>query len=235
MAVCEIILKEPGVIWSVADVCDRLPSGHGPSAETVRATLYVLAAEGIVQEIRVGNTLKFRLGALGETRLRSVMEGWIGARPRATPTQPDPVRHAAMVTQIGRRLWLSTSSDHRCELEPDASMSGCRWCEEHALMLVAQGDRHPASVLTMMGALVSGTAGLVCDAVAFVLRGSVRTLVLDASGVLTVDPSALQTVGGLQRSASIDRRSLLVHHRTPTSPVGQRFQDAGILGRATRT
>lgn len=235
MAVCDIILKEPGVTWTVTEVCDRLPSGQGPSAETVRATLYVLAAEGIVQEMRVGNTLKFRLGRPGEARLRTVMEGWVGGRPRAMPTQPDPVRHATMVSQIGRRLWLSTSAGHRCDDVPDASASGCRWCEEHALMLVAQGDRHAASVMTMMGALVSGTTDLVCDAVAFVLRGPVRTLVLDASGVVTVDPPALQTVSGLQRNASTERRSLLVHHRQPASLIAQRFREAGILGRPTPT
>jgi hypothetical protein len=194
----------------------------------VRATLYVLAAEGIVQELRVGNTLKFRLDGIGEARLRAVMDGWGGGGGEPPPA----TRHATMVTQVGRRMWLSSSADHRCDDKPDAT--GCRWCDEHALMLVAQGDRHAASVMAMMGALVSGTAGMVCDAVAFVLRGPVRTLVLDASGVVTVDPSALQTVGGLQRSASIDRRSLLIHHRQPNSVIGQRLRDAGVLNRVTR-
>jgi hypothetical protein len=226
MAVCEIILAEPGFTWTVTDVCQRLRSGPGPSIETVRATLYVLAAEGILHELRTGNTLKFRLGETGEARLRAVMAGWGGGEP------PPPTRHATMVTQVGRRMWLSTAADHRCDDKPDAT--GCRWCDEHALMLVAQGKDHAASVMAMMGALVSGTAGLVCDAVAFVLRGPVRTLVLDASGVVTVDPAALQTVGGLQRSASIDRRSLLIHHRKPNSIIGQRLRDAGVLNQVTR-
>ena len=85
--------------------------------------------------------------------------------------------------------------------------------------------------MSMVGALVSGTANLVCDAVTFVLRGSVQTLVLDASGVVTVDYPALATVRGLQRSASAECRSLRVHHREPTSVIGQRFREAGILSR----
>jgi hypothetical protein len=235
MAVCEIILTEPGVTWAVTDVCDRLRSRQVslaktiPSAETVRATLYVLAAEGILQEMRSGNTLRFRLDGPGAVRLRATMERWSGEQVRG----PNQVRQATMVTQIGRRMWLSTSADHRCEEMPDASASGCRWCEEHALMVVAQGDGRAAGVMSMMGALVFGTAGVVCDAVAFVLRGPVRTLVLDASGVVTVDAPALQTLGGLQRSASIERRSLLVNHKRPTSLIGQRFRDAGVLGRIT--
>jgi len=39
---------------------------------------------------------------------------------------------------------------------------------------------------------------------------------------------------GLQRSASIERRSLLIHHRQPSSVIGQRFRDAGVLNRLTR-
>ena len=85
--------------------------------------------------------------------------------------------------------------------------------------------------MSMMGALVSGTASLVCDAVAFVLRGSVRMLVLDASGVITVDYPALATVRELQRGAAVERRSLRVHHREPSSLIGQRLREAGVLSR----
>src|SRR5262245_18758416 len=133
IAVCEVILNEPGIAWSVAEVCDRLRSGHAPSAETVRATLYVLAAEGIVREMRVGNTLRFSLDAPGAARLRTVMQAW-GCDP--TVTRPDPVSHVTMMTQTGRRLWLSTSADHRCvrtEARTGPPASRCRWCDEHAL------------------------------------------------------------------------------------------------------
>ena len=236
IAISEVILNEPSATWTVAEVCGRFRGRNGPSAETVRATLYVLATEGILRETRVGNTLRFSLDAPGAARLRTVMRVW-GGEPR--PTRSDPPGHATMVTQTGRRLWLSTSAEHRCdrpEDHRDATATACRWCDEHALMLVAQGDRHEASVMTMMGALVSATAGLVCDAVAFVLRGPVRTLVLDASGVVTVDRSGLRAVGGLQRSALTEQRSLLVHHKEPTSPIGQRLREAGILSRpGTRT
>jgi hypothetical protein len=87
MTVCEIILGEPGVTWTVPEVCGRLRPGQGPSAETVRATLYVLAAQGIVHEFRVGNALQFRLDGPGAARLRSVVDGWGSARSTATPTQ----------------------------------------------------------------------------------------------------------------------------------------------------
>jgi hypothetical protein len=74
-AVYRVLLEAPRSRWSVADMVAALPPGP-KSAETVRATLYVLADVGILGTEHEGHRLLFLLAESGAARLKSILASW---------------------------------------------------------------------------------------------------------------------------------------------------------------
>jgi hypothetical protein len=74
-AIYRLLLSAPRASWAVAEVASALPPGTG-SAETVRATLYVLTDAGILQAANDGVRLRFQLSDSGPVHLRSIVAAW---------------------------------------------------------------------------------------------------------------------------------------------------------------
>lgn len=79
LAIYQKLLADPSATWTVADTAAELTANS--SVETVRATLYVLAEDGILRARPHGQCLEFVLRSGGAARLRWILNQWTTGAP----------------------------------------------------------------------------------------------------------------------------------------------------------
>jgi len=100
-----LLLGQPRGSWTVSQVTNALAGRGGPSADTVRAVLYVLLADNIMVTMSGQRTLSLRLTTDGIAALQAIMTTWSTRSSRRQPLN-DPaaaVRRRSAQRFITRR------------------------------------------------------------------------------------------------------------------------------------
>jgi len=100
-----LLLGQPRGSWTVRQVTNALAGRGGPSADTVRAVLYVLLADNIMVTISGQPTPSLRLTTDGIAALQAIMTTWSTRSSRRQPLN-DPaaaVRRRSAQRFITRR------------------------------------------------------------------------------------------------------------------------------------
>jgi len=100
-----LLLGQPRGSWTVRQVTNALAGRGGPSADTVRAVLYVLLADNIMVTISGQQTPSLRLTTDGIAALQAIMTTWSTRSSRRQPLN-DPaaaVRRRSAQRFITRR------------------------------------------------------------------------------------------------------------------------------------
>ena len=100
-----LLLGQPRGSWTVRQVTNALAGRGGPSADTVRAVLYVLLADHIMVTMSGQRTLSLRLTTDGIAALQAIMTTWSTRSSRRQPLN-DPaaaVRRRSAQRFITRR------------------------------------------------------------------------------------------------------------------------------------
>ena len=80
-----LLLGQPRGSWTVRQVTNALAGRGGPSADTVRAVLYVLLADNIMVTMSGQRTLSLRLTTDGIAALQAIMTTWSTRSSRRQP------------------------------------------------------------------------------------------------------------------------------------------------------